>query len=194
MLKLTDDKSISLLLLLLVSSLFQPVFAKSKLRKQGDWISDNMMWVATAQTLYREHDSDDEDYAWGNGLVQLHVGAAIPRAFIVTNTKRIIDRTREDGSGDGFPSGHASKAFYPAWYIYHRYGFKESIPYLMAAIYSGYSRVDAKRHYWSDIIGSAVITFVVSHYMTSSYDNPNQPRMGLGFNRDGWWLNYNWCW
>ena len=34
-----------------------------------------------------------------------------------------------------FPSAHAARAFYPAWYIHQRYGFKQSIPYLAAATY-----------------------------------------------------------
>ena len=162
-------------------------------REAGSWLSNNMMWIASAHTLFNEYDAE-EDWAWANGLTQLHAGAAVSRGFVITRLKRNINTTRPDGGGQSFPSGHAARSFYPAWYVYHRYGFQQAAPYLLAATYSGYTRVDAKRHYWSDIAASAAITYAISHYMTSSVDDPAQPKFGIGFGGDGVWFNYDWRW
>ena len=191
---LLNKHKIRLVILVLAISVTPHSFAKSTLRKQGDWLSDNLMWIATAHTLYNEYDSDDEDYAWANGLIQLHTSAVVARGLLVTNIKRTVNSTRPDGGSGGFPSGHASKAFSPAWYIYHRYGFKQAAPYLIAATYTGYSRVDAKRHYWIDIIGSAALNYAITHYMVSSADDPNQPKFGIGFDQGGVFFNYDWRW
>ena len=162
-------------------------------REAGDWLSDNMMWIATGHTLYNEYNAE-EDLAWANGITQLHTGAAVARGFVITRMKRNINSTRPDGGGEGFPSGHASRAYYPAWYIYHRYGFQEAAPYFVMATYAGYTRVRVKRHYWSDIAGSAAVTYIISRYMTSSEDDPSQPKFGIGFDREGVWFNYDWRW
>ena len=62
----------------------------------GIWLSDNMIWIATAHTLYNEY-SSEEELAWANGLAQLYTGASITNGFVVTGLKRNINSTRPDG-------------------------------------------------------------------------------------------------
>ena len=177
--------------------LYQPVVfaaSESATEKRGDWMSYSLLWAATVHTLYNEYDSDDEDLAWANGLTQLHAGAVLTNSFVVTTMKDNIKATRPDGDDKSFPSAHAARAFYPAWYIYKRYGFKQSIPYLTVATYVGYTRVHSKRHYWGDIAASAALTYVLNHYLTSSVDEPDQPRFGVGFDRGDVWFNVSLKW
>ena len=187
--------SCSLYCFIFLLALNQPVYGgESATEKRGDWMSYSLLWAATAHTLYNEYESGDEDLAWANGLAQLHTGAVISNSFIVPTLKSNISATRPDGDDKSFPSAHAARAFYPAWYIHKRYGFKQSIPYLAVATYVGYTRVHSKRHYWGDIAASAALTYVLNHYLTASADEPNQPQLGIGFDRGDIWFNVSLRW
>ena len=168
--------------------------SESATQNRGDWMSYSLIWAATAHTLWNEYDADDEEFSWANGLVQLHAGALISRSLVVNTLKDNISATRPDGGDRSFPSAHAARSFYPAWYIHKRYGFKQSIPYLAAATYVGYTRVHSKRHYWSDIAASAALTYALNHYLTSSRGEPNQPQIGVGFDEGDVWFNFSLRW
>ena len=176
--------------------LYQPVVvaSESATEKRGDWMSYSLLWAATAHTLYNEYDWDDETMGWANGLVQLHAGSLLTKSFIVPAMKENIKAKRPDGDDKSFPSAHAARAFYPAWYIHKRYGFLQSVPYLAVATYVGYTRVHSKRHYWGDIAASAALTYALNHYLTSSEEEPNQPQFGVGFDKGDVWFNVSLKW
>ena len=72
--------------------------------------------------------------------------------------KRTTHAERPDGSNDeSFPSGHAARAFPAATYVHRRHGFGSAWPIYAAALYVGYTRVDADRHTWGDVAGAAAI-------------------------------------
>jgi membrane-associated phospholipid phosphatase len=78
----------------------------------------------------------------------------------------------EDGDKkNSFPSGHATGAFSAAMFIHKRYGFKQSVvPYMLAGI-TGYSRIEAKRHHFHDVLGGAVIAGIYTWVFVDEKQN-----------------------
>lgn len=95
------------------------------------------------------------------------------RSWIVTlGATEVIKRStrveRPDRSDDlSFPSGHASHAFAAATYMHRRHGFDEAWPWYAAATYVGWTRVQANRHRWVDIAGSAALAGASSWWLVS---------------------------
>jgi membrane-associated phospholipid phosphatase len=90
------------------------------------------------------------------GLGQLAAAYASTMVLVYV-LKPTIDRTRPDGGGQSFPSGHAASAFAGAAFLQRRYGWRFGIPAYALASYVGYSRVDADRHHTSDVVAGAAI-------------------------------------
>lgn len=66
--------------------------------------------------------------------------------------KRTVRRGRPDGSGrTSFPSGHASGTFATAALLQRRYGWKIGAPAFGVATYVAASRLNANKHFLSDI-------------------------------------------
>jgi len=103
------------------------------------------------------------------GVRQLVCAFALTQATVEI-LKFVIDAPRPDGGDNrSFPSGHAASAFCGAAFIHRRYGFKRAIiPYLLA-VFTGYSRVYANRHYTHDVIASAVICGFIVWLLVSEY-------------------------
>jgi membrane-associated phospholipid phosphatase len=99
----------------------------------------------------------------------------------VFGLKSMIDKERPDRSDKkSFPSGHTAAAFSGAAFIHKRYGLKQSIvPYLMAA-FTGYSRVEAKKHYPRDVLAGAVIASLWVWILVDRENNIN-----LAVDKDG---------
>ncbi len=84
--------------------------------------------------------------------------------------KRLTQRKRPNyNPGDdkhSFPSGHTASAFTGASFIHKRYGFKKAIlPYTFATIV-GISRVYAKKHWTTDVLGGAALATLISFTFT----------------------------
>ena len=68
--------------------------------------------------------------------------------------------TRPDGLGDtSFPSGHAARAFSAASHVHIRHGIDAAWPLYLAATYVGHTRVQARRHRWSEVAVSAGLAY-----------------------------------
>jgi membrane-associated phospholipid phosphatase len=84
-------------------------------------------------------------------------------AFVVTVAatgalKLTVARERPDGSDDNsFPSGHTSAAFQGASFIHFRYGLAKGLPAYAGAVFVGFSRVYADKHYVSDVLAGAAL-------------------------------------
>jgi membrane-associated phospholipid phosphatase len=87
--------------------------------------------------------------------------------------KVAVDRTRPDGTSFGYPSGHTSTAFATAGVITHYYGYKYGIAAYTLATYIGLSRIQANKHYLSDVVAGAVLGSYVSLKLTRK-DNHNK--------------------
>jgi membrane-associated phospholipid phosphatase len=90
------------------------------------------------------------------GLAQLAESYASAMA-VVYILKPLVDRTRPNGGHQSFPSGHATSAFAGAAFLQRRYGWAFGVPAYAVASFVGYSRVESKNHYTSDVVAGAAI-------------------------------------
>lgn len=99
------------------------------------------------------------------------VGADLIRAQIVAQTmtagiKFAARRGRPDGGQFSFPSGHTSVTFATATVMQRHFGWKAGIPSYALASYVAASRVQAKRHFFSDVAFGAAVGMVAGRTVT----------------------------
>ena len=90
------------------------------------------------------------------------IGASLFRAQVVAQTttqaiKFAVRRTRPDGTSLSLPSGHTAAAFATASALQSELGWKVGAAAYGAAAWVAASRVQARRHYLSDVIAGATI-------------------------------------
>lgn len=97
--------------------------------------------------------------ATGDAKGALQSGLSVGAAYAVsTGLKEAFPETRPDGSDDrSFPSGHTAASFAAAATIYERRGAGEGIPAFALATFVGVARVEARKHYWYDVVAGAAI-------------------------------------
>jgi hypothetical protein len=93
------------------------------------------------------------------------VGADLIRAHLVAEAltfafKAAVRRQRPDGGEYSFPSGHASVTFATATVLHRQFGWKVGVPAYVMASYVAVSRVQAQRHYLSDVIFGAAVGMI----------------------------------
>jgi len=71
--------------------------------------------------------------------------------------KVAVGRTRPDGSSFSFYSGHTTAAFTGAQLLYRMYGWKAGVPAYAAASLVGLYRVEASKHFPSDVLVGAAM-------------------------------------
>ncbi|WP_296403238.1 phosphatase PAP2 family protein [Psychrobacter sp.] len=160
---LNQHKSLATAILLSGSALAaSPAYAKSDIETAGDIIAITIPAVAYGSTYYM-HDPE--------GRKQFYESFAA-NAVTTYALKKSIDKERPDHSdNESFPSGHTSLAFQGASFIHKRYGFEYSIPAYIGATFVGYSRVEADKHYTSDVLAGAALGVASSMFLTKSYLN-----------------------
>jgi membrane-associated phospholipid phosphatase len=94
-----------------------------------------------------------EDGAGRGELAQAFV-STIAAVYVL---KATVERRRPDGGVRSFPSGHAASAAVGAAFLQRRYGWKYGIPAYAAAAFVGWSRVEARRHYTSDVLAGGAL-------------------------------------
>jgi len=94
------------------------------------------------------------------------VRAQLLSALITTGVKQSVRRSRPEGSGFSFPSGHTSMAFASATVIERHFGWKVGIPAYAVASYVAASRVEMRRHYLSDVTFGAALGILAAHTVT----------------------------
>lgn len=102
--------------------------------------------------------------------------------------KRIVDSPRPDGTGHGFPSGHASVVFASAGYVRQRYGWQESVPFYALATVTAWSRVHTHHHFTKDVVGGAVVG-EASSMLVARWMGPRQSA-SVSYGSDGAWVRY----
>jgi membrane-associated phospholipid phosphatase len=107
-------------------------------------------------------------YAIGRALHKpcaARVGAALVRAQLIAQgltvaLKETSRRSRPEGGGFSFPSGHTAVSFASATVLQQEFGWKVGIPAYAVASYVAASRVQMKRHYLSDVTFGAALGIV----------------------------------
>lgn len=92
---------------------------------------------------------------WDNFWEEAEVMAV--NAALTVSLKKLVPRMRPGGGNNSFPSGHTSTAFAAASLIYDNSGGAVGFPAYGLATLTGYSRMEARRHYPSDVIAGAAI-------------------------------------
>ena len=99
------------------------------------------------------------------------VGAELVRAqFVAQGVTQTIKfsapRTRPDGTAWSFPSGHTASSFATATVLQREFGWKAGIPAYVGAAWVGASRVQAQRHYLSDVVAGATVGILAGRAVT----------------------------
>lgn len=157
-------------------------FYQNLLASSNEKISDVLKYLipstAYAATLYLDDTQGQREFykSFGTNVV------------LTYGLKYSIDKERPNGKKHSFPSGHTSMAFQGATFIHKRYGLYYSLPAYAGAMFVGYSRVDSKNHYWSDVIAGAFIGILSSYFFTTKY----QIEPLLVKNTHGLQITYTW--
>lgn len=96
--------------------------------------------------------------------------------------KFAVKRERPDGSNDrSFPSAHTMYAFQGAVFLHRRYGLQHAIAAYLGAAFVGYSRIEADKHYLSDVLAGAAIGSLSSWFFTDRFEHLSvQPTVHRG--------------
>lgn len=103
------------------------------------------------------------------GTLEL-TGSIIAGQMASEGIKSLQLERRPNGSDrKSFPSGHAVGAFSGAMFVHKRYGWKPAlVPYGMSLI-AGWSRVQARAHYWHDVAAGAALSALFTWVLVDKY-------------------------
>ena len=117
-------------------------------------------------------------YALGRTLNKPRVtsfGSDLLRAQVMAHAltigvKQGTRRSRPEGNGFSFPSGHTSTAFASATVIREHFGWKFGAPAYAVATYVAASRIEMRKHYLSDVAFGAALGIVAGRTVTLGHD------------------------
>lgn len=116
-------------------------------------------------------------YAWGMTVMEkdwdgtLQLGALMLTTQLATEGIKMLEIEQRPNGGDwrSFPSGHAAGAFSGAMFVHKRYGWRPAlIPYGMSLV-TGWSRVEARAHYWHDVLAGAAVSALFTWVLVDRY-------------------------
>ena len=126
------------------------------------------------------------------GLAQMTVDTLATVGTALALKQFVREQRPNKADFQSFPSDTAALAFAPAQYLWDRYGWEYGMPAYGAALFSGYSRVEAKEHHWYDVAASAGMAFTFSKIFTTRYHErglnygleatPNSAYLHVAFN------------
>jgi len=121
--------------------------AKDLIKTSGNLLELILPLASAGKSLYQE------DFA---GFLELTKSLAltIGTTYFLKNQVR---ETRPNGKQKSFPSGHTAISFSAASFVRVRYGWKESIPFYLAAGFVAFSRIESKEHHLHDVVAGALI-------------------------------------
>ena len=130
-------------------------------RKIGDILQLGLPATAILSTYYME------DIDGFKSFVKSYIITVSATSIL----KIITHKERPDRSDYmSFPSGHTSSAFSGSSFIHFRYGLKYAAPLYLLAAFTGYSRIESKKHYLEDVVAGASLAIFSSWYFTKKYD------------------------
>lgn len=108
-----------------------------------------------------------------DGVLQLTVSEVISEGTSLVLQHFIREQRPDKSDWHSFPSDSAAVAFSAASYLQIRYGWNYGLPAYAVAAFVGYSRVEAKKHHWGDVLAGAVLGWGASEITTIRYSNFN---------------------
>jgi membrane-associated phospholipid phosphatase len=148
--------------------------------------------IAIALPLVAAGISIDKDDLTGVAQMLADTLVTVGSAYAL---KHIVREERPDHSDfNSFPSDTAALAFAPAQFLWDRYGWEYGVPAYAAAVFVGYSRVDARKHHWYDVAASAGLAFVSSEIFTTEFHDNRRLSYSAGATPGGVaaQLSYRW--
>jgi len=112
--------------------------------------------------LYSLYKKDTE------GLKELAYSSIVTTG-IVYALKYTVKERRPNGGCLSFPSGHTAISFSSSTYMWKRYGKNFGVPTTLLAGFVGYSRIQAKKHFFHDVLAGAAIGAATSYFFTTKY-------------------------
>lgn len=148
-------------------------FSQNKtVKTSGDVLLFAMPVAAISSTLFLE----DKEGSW-----QFLKGFVL-NGMASYSLKLIINKERPDMSNNhSFPSGHTSITFQSASFIQKRYGWKYGIPAYALASYTGFTRLNANKHDFVDVLSGAILGVGSTYIFTTPYQKEH---MELSFSKD----------
>ena len=141
-----------------------PAVADDGVKTAGEILRIALPLAAGGFSLYRE------DY---DGVLQLTVSEVFAEGTSLVLQHFIKERRPDKSDWHSFPSDSAAVAFSAASYLQIRYGWDYGLPAYAVAAFVGYSRVEAKKHHWGDVLAGAVLGWGASEITTIRYSNFN---------------------
>ena len=99
---------------------------------------------------------------------------------IVGGLKLATRRPRPDGGDYSFPSGHAAGAFAVAPVLARRFGPVVAVPAYALAVAAVIGRLEARRHYLSDVVFGAALGTSVGLAVAGPHDRPTRVGLRVG--------------
>jgi membrane-associated phospholipid phosphatase len=89
--------------------------------------------------------------------------------IITYGLKISINKKRPNGDLWSFPSAHTSVSFQAAAFIQKRYGWEYGFFAYLGAVFVGFSRIYAEKHYFKDVAAGALLGIGCSYLLTKKY-------------------------
>jgi len=161
-----------------------PALAGDGVKTAGEILRIALPVAAGGFSLYRE------DY---DGLLQLGVSELFAEGTSLILQHFIHEQRPDKSDYKSFPSDSAAVSFSAASYLQIRYGWDYGLPAYALAAFVGYSRVEADKHHWGDVLAGALLGWAASEITTVRYQNfrinatPGYSETPLGFSVSATW-------
>lgn len=107
------------------------------------------------------------------GLVQ-HAEGAFYTGIATQTLKHLVDAERPNGGSNSWPSGHTSAAMQGAAFLQYRYGWEYGVPATAAALFVGYSRIDANYHHPRDVLAGTALAWGTQYLISEMGISPTK--------------------
>ena len=141
-----------------------PALAGDGVKTAGEILRIALPVAAGGYSLYKQ------DY---DGVLQLTVSEVMAEGTSLVLQHFVKEQRPDKSDWHSFPSDSAAVAFSAASYLQIRYGWNYGLPAYAVAAFVGYSRVEAKKHHWGDVLAGAVLGWGASEITTIRYSNFN---------------------
>jgi len=140
----------------------QSLQAKSTTALLGDAFAAGLPLSAGAYAYFKDNKE---------GQMQFIKSYTATMATTMALKYTVREKRPDTDEHDSFPSGHTSSAFAGASFIHQRYGWKMALVPYVAALYTGYSRIQVNRHHTHDVLAGAALALASSWYFVTPYKN-----------------------